>query len=68
MKTPNVVIAIVTYRSADLTIDCLRSIESERVSSEMRIRAIVVDNASGDTLAIAEAVIGPILGRPGSSS
>ena len=39
-----VLVAIVNYRCAELVIDCLRSLESDAAS----IRAVVVDNASGD--------------------
>ena len=56
MKEIDVAIAIVTYKSAQLTIDCLRSIEPERSTEGIRIRVIVVDNASGDAPAIAEAI------------
>ena len=51
-----VVVVIVTYRSAQLTIDSLRSVDSERTNSGLKIRAVVVDNASGDLPTIAEAV------------
>jgi N-acetylglucosaminyl-diphospho-decaprenol L-rhamnosyltransferase len=56
MSDIDVGIAIVTYRSAALTIDCLRSIESERLTPGIRIRVVVVDNASGDAPTIAEAI------------
>jgi hypothetical protein len=56
MTKPDVAIAIVTYKSADLTIDCLRSIEKERGASSLNVMAIVVDNASGDGPPIAEAI------------
>lgn len=56
MSDIDVAIAIVTYRSAALTIDCLRSIEPERSTAGIRIRAIVVDNASGDAPMIVEAI------------
>ena len=52
----DVVIAIVSYRSAGLTINCLRSIEAERSTPGVSIRTIVVDNASGDASAIVEAI------------
>jgi GT2 family glycosyltransferase len=55
MRVVDVAIAIVTYRSADLTIDCLSSIEAERATPGIHIRAIVVDNASGDAELIAKA-------------
>jgi N-acetylglucosaminyl-diphospho-decaprenol L-rhamnosyltransferase len=56
MTTIDVAICIVTYKSADLTIDCLRSIELERSTPSLSIRAIVVDNASGDAQSIQEAI------------
>src|SRR5882672_4895379 len=43
----SVCIVIVNFRSADLVIDCLRSM-AEQPSLLDRIRVIVVDNASGD--------------------
>ena len=52
----DVAIAIVTYKSADLTIDCLRSIEIERSATRLNVVAIVVDNASGDAKLIAKAI------------
>jgi N-acetylglucosaminyl-diphospho-decaprenol L-rhamnosyltransferase len=55
MSAIDVVIAIVTYRSADLTINCLRSIAAEG-SDGLRVRVIVVDNASGDGPLIAKAI------------
>ena len=56
MSDIKVAIAIVTYRCADLTIDCLRSIEAERTTPGLQIRVIVVDNASGDAPSIAQAI------------
>src|SRR5262245_22448950 len=56
MTGVDVTIAIVTYHSADLTIDCLRSVEAERLTPAVNIRVIVVDNASGDARSIAEAI------------
>jgi N-acetylglucosaminyl-diphospho-decaprenol L-rhamnosyltransferase len=52
----DVAIVIVTYRSAALPIDCLRSIERECLTSGMRNRAIVIPNASGDAPVVAEAI------------
>ncbi|WP_435011789.1 glycosyltransferase family 2 protein (plasmid) [Tundrisphaera lichenicola] len=43
----NLLIVIVNYRSADLTVDCLRSLESE-VAGRPGSRVVVVENASGD--------------------
>ena len=52
----DVAIIIVTYKSATLAIDCLGSIEVERAIPGLRIRVIVVDNASGDAQLIAQAI------------
>ncbi|HEX7009987.1 MAG TPA: glycosyltransferase, partial [Phycisphaeraceae bacterium] len=50
-------IVIVNYRTAQLTIDCLRSLEPQ-VSAKPGIRVVVTDNASGDGSAqqIAQAI------------
>jgi GT2 family glycosyltransferase len=57
MNEAKVVVAIVTYKSAELTVDCLQSINAERQSaSGIDIRAIVVDNASGDAPFVSEAI------------
>ena len=42
-----VLIAIVNWRTADLTIDCLRSVASE-IDTVSSCRVVVVDNGSGD--------------------
>jgi len=47
---------IVTYRSAALTVEALRSLDTERARPGMRLRAVVVDNASGDLPQIEQAV------------
>jgi N-acetylglucosaminyl-diphospho-decaprenol L-rhamnosyltransferase len=57
MTDVGVTIAIVTYKSADLTIDCLRSIEVERSTPGLDIRVMVVDNASGDAPKISQAIV-----------
>ncbi len=56
--TPEIQVAviIVTYKSAKLTIETLQALAAERSDPEQFIRAVVVDNASGDFAAIAEAV------------
>ena len=43
-------VIIVNYRTPGLTIDCLRSLESEVKSAKAsgRVQVIVTDNASGD--------------------
>ena len=51
-----IAVIIVTFRSARLTIDCLRSLLPERESPNLLLRAVVVDNASGDYEAIFAAV------------
>lgn len=56
MSGLDVAIAIITYQSAALTVDCLRSIEPQRSTPGLRIRAIVVDNASGDAPTIEDAI------------
>src|SRR5271163_2119503 len=56
MNQIDVVIAIVSYRSAELTIGCLDSIEAELTTPGVRVRVVVVDNASGDATAIASAI------------
>src|ERR1035438_3655366 len=53
----DIAVIIVTYKSAELAVESLRSVDGERHTADLiRIRAIVVDNASGDLPAIAEAV------------
>lgn len=54
--SPDIAIVIVTYKSAQLAIEALRSVYAERRLTRHRIRAIVVDNASGDSIALAAAV------------
>lgn len=54
----DVAVIIVTYRSASLTIACLRSLQTERSDPALRISAVVVDNASGDLAEITAAVEG----------
>jgi GT2 family glycosyltransferase len=56
MTSLDIAVVIVTYKCASLTIDCLQSIERERSTPDMNIRAIVVDGASGDMPAVASAV------------
>jgi N-acetylglucosaminyl-diphospho-decaprenol L-rhamnosyltransferase len=52
-----VVVSIVSYKSAKLTIDCLRSIQADRGVEGLNIHVVVVDNASGDAPEIESAVI-----------
>lgn len=52
----DIAIVIVSYRTAALAIESIRSVEAERSDPTLRVRAIVVDNASGDFVAIREAI------------
>jgi GT2 family glycosyltransferase len=56
MTELDIAVVIVTYRSAALTIASLQSVAAEREAGGFLIRAVVVDNASGDAPAIAEAI------------
>jgi N-acetylglucosaminyl-diphospho-decaprenol L-rhamnosyltransferase len=48
VRALDIAVVIVTYKSAPLTIANLRSLLGERSDPTLRIRVIVVDNASGD--------------------
>lgn len=52
----DIVVIIVTYQCAKLTIECLGSLVAERATLKLRVRAIVVDNASGDLPQISQAI------------
>jgi N-acetylglucosaminyl-diphospho-decaprenol L-rhamnosyltransferase len=56
MTELDIAVVIVTYKCAALTIDSLRSVAAERSEAGFHIRALVVDNASGDARSIAEAI------------
>jgi N-acetylglucosaminyl-diphospho-decaprenol L-rhamnosyltransferase len=56
MRDLDVAVVIVTYKSAELTVACLRSIESDRKTSGLGVRVVVVDNASGDVPIIEAAI------------
>ena len=49
-------VVVVSYKSAALTVDCLRSIAVERLTSALDIRCVVIDNASGDEPVVAAAI------------
>lgn len=49
-----VLVIIVNYKSAKLTVDCIRSLESERQGLDLRI--VVVENASGDSAYLRQAL------------
>ena len=51
-----VAVVIVNYRSAALTVECLRSLEAERALPSIGLRAIVVENASGDGAQLSNAI------------
>lgn len=56
MAELNVWVVSVSFRSARLMIECLRSIEAERSTAGLNLRAVVVDNASGDFPILSQAV------------
>jgi N-acetylglucosaminyl-diphospho-decaprenol L-rhamnosyltransferase len=56
MSELDVAVVIVTYKTAALTIESLRSVDAERSAAGFTLRAVVVDNASGDAPSIAEAI------------
>jgi N-acetylglucosaminyl-diphospho-decaprenol L-rhamnosyltransferase len=56
MTELDIAVVIVTYKCAALTIESLRSVAAERLAAGFHIRALVVDNASGDAPSIAEAI------------
>src|SRR5271156_1311237 len=56
MRDLRIAVIIVTYDSAQLAIESLRSVEQQRSTVGLQIRALVIDNASGDLPIIAQAV------------
>jgi N-acetylglucosaminyl-diphospho-decaprenol L-rhamnosyltransferase len=56
MNDIEVAVVIVTYKSAELAIESLASIQSERETQKLKIRVVLVDNASGDLPQIEQAV------------
>jgi N-acetylglucosaminyl-diphospho-decaprenol L-rhamnosyltransferase len=56
MTELDIAVVIVTYKCAALTIESLRSVAAERPAAGFQIRAVVVDNASGDAPSIAAAI------------
>jgi N-acetylglucosaminyl-diphospho-decaprenol L-rhamnosyltransferase len=56
MNAIEIAVVIVTYKSAELAIECLASIHSERETQNLKIRVVLVDNASGDLPQIRQAV------------
>jgi len=47
-RRPRVLIIIVNYKSASLTLDCIEALRSEVADPALEIRAVVIENASGD--------------------
>ena len=56
MSDVEVVVVIVSYKSAQLAIDCLTYLEAERRLGEISIGCVIIDNASGDAMAISAAI------------
>lgn len=56
MNDIEIAVVIVTYKSAELAIECLASIHSERETQNLKIRVVLVDNASGDLPQIRKSV------------
>ena len=56
MADLDIAVVIVTYKCATLTIESLQSVAAERKAAGFHLRAVVVDNASGDAPSIAEAI------------
>lgn len=52
----DIAVIIVNYRTAALTVESIRSLQPERSSPGLRIGVTVVDNASGDLPALADAI------------
>ena len=52
MQEINEAVVITTYICAAPTVDCLRSVASERSDPNIRIGVYVIDNASGDSASI----------------
>lgn len=52
----SIAVVVVSYRTAKLTISCLGSVERERHIPGVKVKAVVVDNASGDATEIQAAV------------
>jgi N-acetylglucosaminyl-diphospho-decaprenol L-rhamnosyltransferase len=56
MNDIEIAVVIVTYKSAELAIECLASLQAERDAQSLQIRVILVDNASGDLPRIQQVV------------
>jgi N-acetylglucosaminyl-diphospho-decaprenol L-rhamnosyltransferase len=56
MNEIEIAVVIVTYKSAELAIECLASVNAERATQKLNIFVVLVDNASGDLPRIDQAV------------
>jgi hypothetical protein len=56
MHIMEIAVVIVSYRSAELTIESIRALATERANPSLRLRVVVVDNDSGDFTSIAAAI------------
>ncbi len=57
MQNPDVLVVIVNYKSAQLALGALQSLTEERARNpDLRIEAVVVENASGDEAALREGI------------
>jgi GT2 family glycosyltransferase len=48
VNAPDLSVVVVSWRTRDLTLACLRSIDSAIARGEARVETVLVDNASGD--------------------
>ena len=56
MRLLDVAVVIVTYRTGELTVRSVQSVQAERSAPGISIRVIVVDNASGDADIVSRAI------------
>ena len=56
MRLLDVAVVIVTYRTGELTVRSIQSVQAERSTPGISIRVIVVDNASGDAGIVSRAI------------
>jgi hypothetical protein len=52
----DVAVVIVTYRTGELTVRSIQSVQAERSTPGINIRVVVVDNASGDAAIVSRAI------------
>src|SRR5688572_31227872 len=58
MRLPRVLVIIVNYKSAKLTLNAVRSLEDERALGALDLRVVVIENQSGDEAALREGLAG----------